>query len=156
MTLRLPTGATPSCALPQPTGGHLSLHCSIQLLPHCLATTPPGSLTAAASPFARAPTAALLKGSLLPSGPLLLQLDWQAPASPALVGGGVGGALQVWGVLHGAREAQLWGAAALLAALAMARPAVRLSIFLWFDVGPARQQGLTPLLCPGTQFTVVR
>lgn len=156
MTLRLPTGTPPSCALPQPAGGDLSLHCSMQFLPCCLAATPLGSLlTAAASPLARAPAAALVKGSLLPRGPLLLQLDWQAPASPALVGGGWVGALQLWGVLHGAREAQLRGAAALLAALAVARPAVRLSILLCFDIGPARQ-GLTSLLCPGPQFTVVR
>lgn len=142
MTLRLPTGATPRCALPQPAGCHLSFHCSICVFAHCLAATPLGSLAprlaAAACPLARTPTAALVKGSLLPSGPLLLQLDWQAPASPTLVSRGFVGGLQLSRGLHGAGEAQLWGATALLAALAGPRPAVRLCVLLCFDVRPAR------------------
>ena len=158
MTVRLPTGATPACALSKPAGRHLSLHCSICILPHCLAATPlgilPPRLAAAAGPLSRAPTTALVEGSLLPSGPLLLQLDWQAPASPALVSRGFVGGLQLGRGLHGAGEAQLWGAAALLAALAGATPAVRLCILLCFHVRPARATTtrISPE-CPSTQLT---
>ena len=65
------------------------------------------------------------------------------------------GGLQLGGGLHGAGEAQLWGAAALLAALAGATPAVRLCILLCFHLRPARatKPCVSPE-CPPTQLTV--
>ena len=137
MTLRFSTGTTPRSALPQPAGGHLRLH-HIPIFCPCLTATPlsslPAQLTVAACPLARAATTALVRGTQLPIGAVLLKLDWQAPTRLAWIRR-VGVSTQ--GLLHGSGEAQLWSAAALSAAPAGAVPAVCLGVLLCLKVRPA-------------------